>query len=76
MVKYEVTVNRNVCLATMACYSTDALHYKSDENHKSLVVGGTTDQSKSTRIFDDDGLDDAQRGAKACPVGAITVKQL
>ena len=76
MVKYEVTVNRDMCIATMACYATDSLHYKSDENHKALVVGGMTEQSKSTRIFDDDRLGDAQEGAKACPVGAIIVKQL
>lgn len=76
MVKYEVTVDRMICIATKACYATDTMHYKPDEQQKALVVGGETDESKSTRVFDDDRLSDAQEGAKACPVGAISVKQL
>jgi ferredoxin len=76
MVKYEVTVNRDTCIATMACYALDPLHYMADEKLKSIVVGGTTDPSKSTRVFDDNNIGDAEAGAKACPVGAITVKKL
>jgi ferredoxin len=76
MVKYKVEVDRNTCISTGACYTTDTVHYEADENQKSQVVGGNTDNSKSTKIFDDDQIKDAKEGAKACPVSAITVTEL
>jgi len=40
------------------------------------MVGGETDESKSSRVFEDDKLAEAQEGAKACPVSAIAVTQM
>lgn len=76
MVKYKVEVDRNICVSTGACYATDTYHYESDQNQQAKVVGGETDEAKSTRIFDDDRLADAQEGAQQCPVSAITVTKL
>jgi ferredoxin len=76
MVKYKVEVDLKVCVSTTACYATDGLHFVAGKNRQSNVVGGETDESKSTRVFDDDKIADAQEGAKACPVSAITVTQL
>ena len=75
MVKYKVEVDLKVCVSTAACYATDRIHFKSGKNQQSNVVGGETDESKSTHVFDDDKIADAQDAAKACPVSAITVTQ-
>ena len=40
------------------------------------MIGGETDESKSTYVFEDDEIANAQEGAKSCPVSAITVTQL
>ncbi len=76
LVKYKVEVDLNTCISTGACYATDTLHYVSGKAQQANVVGGQTDESKSTNIFDDDRLADAQEGAKSCPVSAIKVTQL
>ena len=76
MVKYEVTVDRKLCVGTGACYTTDSGHFKPDDEGRSTVVGGATDESKSTRVFDDDRMEDAVEGARTCPVGAPAVRQL
>lgn len=75
MVKYKVEVNLNVCISTAACYATDRVHFKAGKNQQSNVVSGETDDSKSTRIFEDNQIADAQEAAKSCPVSAITVTQ-
>jgi ferredoxin len=76
MVKYRVDVDLKICVSTGACYASDGQHFKSGKNQQSNVVGGETDESKSTRVFEDDQIVDAQAAAKACPVSAITITQL
>ncbi|MGD0646306.1 MAG: ferredoxin [Candidatus Bathyarchaeia archaeon] len=75
MVKYKVEVDLKVCISTAACYATDSLHFVAGKDRQSNVVGGETDESKSTRVFDDNQIADAQEAAKACPVSAITITQ-
>jgi ferredoxin len=75
MVKYKVEVDLKTCVSTAACYATDKLHFKSGKNQQANVVGGETDESKSTHVFDDGQIAEAQEGAKSCPVSAITVTQ-
>jgi ferredoxin len=75
MVKYKVEVNLKTCVSTAACYATDKLHFKSGKNQQANVVGGETDESKSTHVFEDDQIAAAQEAAKSCPVSAITVTQ-
>ena len=75
MVKYKVEVDLKTCVSTAACYASDRQHFKSGKNQQSNVVGGETDESKSTSVFEDDQITAAQEAAKACPVSAITVTQ-
>jgi ferredoxin len=75
MVKYKVEVDLKTCVSTAACYASDRTHFKSGKNQQSNVVGGQTDESKSTNVFDDNQMADAQAAAKACPVSAITITQ-
>jgi ferredoxin len=74
--KYKVEVDLKVCVSTGACYATDRQHFVSGKNQQSNVVGGQTDEAKSSRVFEDDKIAEAQEGAKACPVSAVTVTQL
>jgi ferredoxin len=76
LVKYKVEVDLNTCISTGACYATDTLHYVSGKAQQANVVGGQTDESKSSNVFDDDRLADAQEGAKSCPVSAKKVTEL
>jgi ferredoxin len=76
LVKYKVEVDLNTCISTGACYALDGFHYVSGKAQQANVVGGETDESKSSKVFDDDRLADAQAGAKSCPVAAIKVTQL
>ena len=75
MVKYKVEVDLKTCISTKACYATDTIHFQSGKNQQSNVIGGETDESKSTHVFEDDQIANAQKGAKSCPVSAITVTQ-
>jgi ferredoxin len=75
MVKYKVEVDLKTCVSTGACYATDRLHFKSGKNQQSNVIGGQTDESKSSNVFDDNQIADAQEAAKNCPMSAITVTQ-
>jgi len=76
MAKYKVEVDLKTCVSTAACYASDKQHFKSGKNQQSNVIGGQTDESKSSNVFDDNQIADAQEAAKACPVSAITVTQL
>ena len=76
MTKYKVEVDLKTCISTAACYATDSQHFKAGKNRQANVIGGETDESKSTYVFEDDQIANAQEGAKSCPVSAITVTQL
>ena len=51
------------------------MHFQAGKNQQSNVIGGQTDESKSSNVFDDEQMADAQEAAKNCPVLAITVTQ-
>jgi ferredoxin len=51
MVKYKVEVDLKTCVSTGACYATDRLHYNSGKNQQSNVIGGQTDESKSSNVL-------------------------
>ena len=73
MAKFKVEINLNVCISTGACYAIDGLHFASGKHQQARVVGGNTDEEKSTNVFDDNQLVSAQEAAKSCPVSAIKV---
>jgi ferredoxin len=56
MVKYKVEVDLKTCVSTAACYAIDKQHFKSGKNQQSNVVGGETDEIKSSKVFEDDQL--------------------
>lgn len=73
MVKYKIEVDLKTCVSTGACFASDRLHFQSGKNQQSNVIGGQTDESKTSNVFDDNQIVDAQAAAKNCPVSAITV---
>jgi len=75
MVKYQIEVNREGCIACSTCYGLDPAHYESTEDNRSKVVGGTVN-GKSVGVFDDDKMVDAQAAADSCPVSVITLTKL
>lgn len=75
MDKYKIEVDLKKCVSTGACYATDTVHFKSGKNQQSNVIGGQTDDTKSSNTFEDDQIADAKEAAKSCPVSAITITQ-
>jgi ferredoxin len=75
MVKYQIEVNREGCIACSTCYGLDPTHYESTEDNRSKVVGGTVN-GKSVGVFEDDKMADAQAAADSCPVSVITLTKL
>jgi ferredoxin len=71
-VKYQIEVNRDDCIACASCYTVDSIHFESDSEGKSNVVGGTTN-GKSVGTFEDEKISEAQAAADSCPVCVITV---
>jgi ferredoxin len=75
MVKYQIEVSREGCIACSTCYGLDPAHYEPTEDNRSKVVGGTVN-GKSVGVFDDDKMADAQAAADSCPVSVITLTKL
>ena len=71
---YRIEIDREGCIACATCYTLDPIHYESDADGKSRVVGGTSN-GKSTGTFDDSNLTDAEVAAESCPVSVIKVTQ-
>jgi len=65
-------VDRDICIACANCYTIDPVHYESDPEGKSKVVGGKSN-GRSTGDFDDSQIADAQAAEGSCPVSAIKV---
>jgi len=74
-VKYKIEIERGGCIACGACYSTDSSHFEPDEEGKSTVVGGETDASGSSGVFDDEEIENARNAEDSCPVSIITVTE-
>jgi len=72
--KYQIEINREDCIRCGSCYGLDPIHFESDSDGKSQVIGGTTN-GKSVGIFNDDKMTEAQAAADACPVSVITVTE-
>jgi len=72
--KYEIEIDRELCIACGNCYSTDPTHFERGPEEKSKVLGGTIND-KSTGTFDDDKIADAKAAADTCPAQAITVTE-
>ena len=76
MVEFKIEIERGGCIACGACYSTDPSHFEPDDDGKSKVVGGVTDDHGSVGEFDDEELDNARTAEDNCPVAIIVVTEL
>jgi ferredoxin len=72
--KFEIAVDREGCIACATCYTIDPVHFESDSEGKSKVVGGTSN-GRSTGSFDDGNVADAKSAAESCPVSVIRVSE-
>ena len=70
--KYKIEIDRTTCIACGTCYALDSAHFEPDEDRKSKVVGGVTNE-KSEGSFDDEKIEDAQEAEESCPVNVIKV---
>jgi ferredoxin len=50
-------------------------HFAPDEQEKSTVIGGKTDEDSSIGTFEDDDIENVQKAEDSCPVSAITVNK-
>jgi ferredoxin len=74
-VKYKIEIDRTGCIACGSCYSIDPSHFEPDDNRKSTVVGGETDASGSSGVFEDNEIENAREAEDSCPVSVITVNE-
>ena len=74
--KYKIEIERGGCIACGSCYSINPDHFEPDDAGKSTVIGGETDASGSSGVFDDDEIENARDAEDTCPVSIITVTEL
>lgn len=70
--KFKIEIDREKCIACGTCYTLDPVHFEPDEDRKSKVVGGVTNE-KSEGSFDDEKIEDAKEAEDSCPVSIIKV---
>ena len=73
--EYKIEIERGGCIACGTCYSVDPVHFEPDDEGKSKVIGGETDASGSSGVFDDDEIESARNAEDNCPVAVITVTE-
>ena len=73
--KYKIKIDLEECIICGSCYSIDPSHFEPDEEGKSMVVGGETDDNISSGVFDDDEIEVAREAEDSCPVSVITVTE-
>ena len=76
MVEYKVEIDRMLCIACGACYSSDPVHFEPDQTRKSTVVGGETDENISSGVFEDKEIEDVKEAQDSCPASAINVTEI
>jgi ferredoxin len=74
--KYKIEIDRGGCIACGTCYSVDPVHFEPDDDDRSTVIGGETDASASSGVFDDDEIEGARNAEDNCPVAIITVTEI
>ena len=74
--KYKIEITRENCIACGSCYSLNPSHFEPDDQGKSTVIGGITNDIISTGEFDDTEIESAKDAEDSCPVSIITVTEL
>ena len=70
--KFKIEIEREKCIACGTCYTLDPAHFEPDDDRKSKVIGGVSNE-KSEGSFDDDKIEDAKEAEDSCPVSIIKV---
>lgn len=70
---YTIEIDRTLCIACGACYSSDSKHFTADQIGKSKVTGGKIENDLSTGTFNDEQIIKAKDAQDACPASAISV---
>lgn len=70
--KFKIEIEREKCIACGTCYTLDPAHFEPDEDRKSKVIGGVTNE-KSEGSFDDYKIEEAKEAEDSCPVSIIKV---
>jgi ferredoxin len=73
LVQYKIEIDRTLCIACGACYSSDPIHFETDHTGKSTITRGNTKEDISSGTFDDQEIGYAKDAQDACPASAITV---
>lgn len=73
---YKIEIARENCIACGSCYSLNPSHFEPDDEGKSTVIGGRTDDLRSVGEFDDTEIESATDAQDACPVSIITITKL
>ena len=74
--KFKIEIELEGCIACGSCYSIDPSHFEPDDEGKSVVIGGETDDNMSSGIFDDEDIESAKDAEDSCPVSIITITEL
>ena len=74
--KYKIEIEREACIACGTCYSIDPTHFEPDDEGKSTVIGGETDASNSSGVFEDEEIENAREAEDSCPTSVITVTEV
>ncbi|MFA5364209.1 MAG: ferredoxin [Candidatus Bathyarchaeia archaeon] len=74
--KYQIEIDRTRCIACGTCYTLNPSHFEPDNQEKSTVIGGKTDENESVGTFEDTDIENAQTAQDSCPVSAINVTKL
>ena len=74
--KYKIEIEREGCIACGTCYSIDPSHFEPDDEGKSTVIGGETDDSASSGVFEDEEIENAREAEDSCPTSVITVTEV
>lgn len=75
LVEYKIEIDRTMCIACGACYSSNPTHFEPGQEDKSTVVGGETNDNSSSGSFNDEEIANAREAEDACPASAITVTE-
>ena len=75
MTQYTIEIDRTLCIACGACYSSDPKHFTADQIGKSTVTDGKIQNDLSTGTFNDKQIIKAKDAQDACPASAITVNE-
>ena len=73
--KYKIEIEREGCIACGTCYSLDPSHFEPDDEGKSTVIRGETDDNASSGVFDDEEIENAREAEDSCPASVITVTE-